>query len=415
MRLFLLLCFIVFPFLSWNQRANALKTVNQLSSPEFKGRGYVGKGDSVAADFLSEQFRLLGAQTLPGQTSYFQPFTLNVNTIPETCVVKLNGKTLELAVDYLPQAQGGSINQSFDHFFRLTPGNIESHLKKTIDSSYANHLILLDLAGCSNRDTIGIFHQIARELAEIRPVVWVQHNKFTHTVSTRALPHPIVEIKAELLEEIASIEMIIQTEFITDYLTQNVIGMIPGRKKSKYICITAHYDHLGKIGPSVYFPGANDNASGVSMLLELMRHYQTHKPKYTLVFMGFAAEEAGILGSKHYLEHPLFPLHQIRFLVNCDLAGTGDEGITVVNGTLHKKQFKKLTKINRKKGYLTKVKIRGRAANSDHFWFSQKGVPAFFIYTLGGSQAYHDIYDKDIPLTEFNDYASLLKDFIRKL
>ena len=131
--------------------------------------------------------------------------------------------------------------------------------------------------------------------------------------------------------------------------------------------------------------------------------------------MAFSAEEVGILGSKHYVENPLFPLNQIRFLINCDISGTGDEGITVVNGTIHKKQFKKLAKINLKKNYLSKVKVRGRAANSDHFWFSQRQVPAFFIYTLGGIKAYHDIYDKGetLPLTAFEAYLNLLIDFIR--
>jgi len=110
-------------------------------------------------------------------------------------------------------------------------------------------------------------------------------------------------------------------------------------------------------------------------------------------------------------------LDEIKFLINCDLAGTGDEGITVVNGTVYKKQFKKLAKINVKKHYLTKVKVRGRAANSDHYWFSQKGVPAIFIYTMGGISAYHDVYDKaeTLPLTEFDDYSQLLIDFIGKL
>ena len=110
----------------------------------------------------------------------------------------------------------------------------------------------------------------------------------------------------------------------------------------------------------------------------------------------------------------MFPLKDIRFLLNCDISGTGDEGITVVNGTIHKKQFKKLAKINVKKKFLSKVNVRGRAANSDHFWFTQRQVPCFFIYTLGGIKAYHDIYDKGetLPLTAFSNYSQLLIEFI---
>ena len=97
--------------------------------------------------------------------------------------------------------------------------------------------------------------------------------------------------------------------------------------------------------------------------------------------------------------------------------GTGDKGVTVVNGTVHKKEFKKLAVLNLKKKYVSKVKVRGRAANSDHYWFSQLGIPAFFIYTMGGIKAYHDVYDKSqtLPLSEFDDLYHLLIEFIEAI
>jgi Zn-dependent M28 family amino/carboxypeptidase len=150
------------------------------------------------------------------------------------------------------------------------------------------------------------------------------------------------------------------------------------------------------------------------MLLYLSKYFSKNKPKYSLVFMAFGAEEVGILGSKYYVENPLFPLNDIRFVVNCDIMGTGDKGVTVVNGTVHKKEFKKLAVLNLKKKYVSKVKVRGRAANSDHYWFSQRQIPAVFIYTLGGITAYHDVFDKaeTLPLTEFSDLSKLLIGFI---
>ena len=165
------------------------------------------------------------------------------------------------------------------------------------------------------------------------------------------------------------------------------------------------------------FPGANDNASGVAMLLSLANYFSDKSPKYNLVFMAFGAEEAGILGSKYYVENPLFPLQDIKFVLNLDIMGTGDEGITVVNGTQHKKQFKLLSDINKKHKYLPKIKIRGRAANSDHYWFSQLGIPSFFIYTMGGIKAYHDIYDRaeTLPMSEFNDLYHLLIEFLSEI
>jgi hypothetical protein len=92
------------------------------------------------------------------------------------------------------------------------------------------------------------------------------------------------------------------------------------------------------------------------------------------------------------------------------LAGTGDEGIKIVNGSVFNDKFDLITSINAQQQLLPKIAIRGEACNSDHCYFYQKGVPCFYIYTLGGIQAYHDIYDKyeTLPLTEFVDYCSLM-------
>ncbi|MDQ6815507.1 MAG: M28 family peptidase, partial [Bacteroidota bacterium] len=127
--------------------------------------------------------------------------------------------------------------------------------------------------------------------------------------------------------------------------------------------------------------------------------------------------EAGLLGSKYFTQHPLFPLKNIRFLLNLDLEGTGDKGITVVNATEYTKAFAALNAVNDSGHYLVKINPRGKAANSDHYWFSEKGVPAFFMYTLGGIKAYHDIFDKaeTLPLTKYEDLFKLIVGFNKDL
>ena len=76
------------------------------------------------------------------------------------------------------------------------------------------------------------------------------------------------------------------------------------------------------MGKDTFFPGANDNASGVSMLLNLAKYYKAHPANYSIAFIFFSGEEAGLLGSKYYSEHPIFPLSKIKFLVNLVLLGT---------------------------------------------------------------------------------------------
>ena len=82
----------------------------------------------------------------------------------------------------------------------------------------------------------------------------------------------------------------------------------------------------------------------------------------------------------------------------------------VVNSTAQQRFFDKLTEINKKDNLLVNVKPRGPACNSDHCPFVEKGVPAVFIYTMGGISAYHDVFDRPetLPLTEFDDLYRLL-------
>jgi len=185
--------------------------------------------------------------------------------------------------------------------------------------------------------------------------------------------------------------------------------MIKGESDS-IIIFGAHYDHLGQIGKSVYFPGANDNASGVTMLLNLAKYYSSKntKPKYTLLFLFFSAEEVGILGSQYFCEHPMVDLGRVKLMLNIDMAGTGDKGITVVNGSVFKKDFRQLDSLNNLHHYFVKVASRGEAKNSDHYYFYQHKVKSFFIYTMGEYSEYHNIYDRPESLG-LNGFENLLK------
>jgi Zn-dependent M28 family amino/carboxypeptidase len=195
---------------------------------------------------------------------------------------------------------------------------------------------------------------------------------------------------------------------IEEVKTDNIYAFIPGKEiPDSFIVFTAHYDHLGNID-TTYFPGANDNSSGVAMLLDLMRYYKNNPTKYSVAFFFFTGEEIGLLGSKYYVEHPLFDLNRIKVLINLDLMGGGSEGIMVVNGKIFQDDFNTLKKINDEKGYNISIHSRGKAQNSDHYWFTEKGVKSFFIYTMGDIKAYHDIYDKANKLT-FTNYETIFK------
>ena len=265
---------------------------------------------------------------------------------------------------------------------------------------------------------------ISGKLTQTDTATWVnaQHriivnvkDKLTWSVSTEVANYTMIDVDRKAVSgKLNHIKVDIDNKFIPAFETENVAAMVQGTAvPDSFIYITAHYDHLGGMGKHTYFPGANDNASGIALMLNLARYYALHPPRYSMVFIAFSAEEAGLLGSKYYTENPLSPLQKIKFLINTDLAGTGSEGITVVNATEFPNQFALMNQINDKEKLLVKINARGKAANSDHYFFTEKGVPAFFFYTLGGIKAYHDVFDKSVtlPLTSHTQLFHLLIKF----
>lgn len=395
------------------QRDEALEVLNDLCADDMYGRGYVKFGHIKAAKYIQEYYKKVKLKSFKKGT-YLQPFEIKANTFPYDLEVSINERILKEGEDYILDPSSGSANGKFklEIVDNRSINDFISKLSYSKITKLKGRAIVLNSSTTNNVDTLKIFNDLKIGLSQLCPVLWINNDKFTWSVSKDASEFPIIEIRDSMLQNADSISLKISNHFLNDITTHNVIGKVNG-KKNKTIIISAHYDHLGMMGEAI-FPGANDNASGIAMLLSLAKYYSNKTPKYNMVFMAFGAEEAGILGSKYYVEHPYFDLGEIKFVVNLDIMGTGDEGITVVNGVQHKKQFKELSKINQDKNYLPKIKIRGRAANSDHYWFSQLGVPAFFIYTMGGIKAYHDVYDcsATLPLTEFNDLYQLLIDFV---
>ncbi|MFP5471132.1 MAG: M28 family metallopeptidase [Bacteroidia bacterium] len=400
-----LFLFFVLHLSVFSQQEFAKSFVSVFASDEFKGRGYVDGGNEKAAQYLADQFARFGVK--PYAQTYFQKFGISVNTFPSPTHVIINDSILTEGVDYIVDPYSGSSSGVFSCFY------VDFFNLSKASTQIKNTVFVIDPSITQNKDSIAILQRLKYQLSNTHPVVWLNSGKLTWSVATEQGQNAILEIKKETFGRPNELKIDVKNEYIQHFETQNVIGFIKGKKKKKHIVITAHYDHLGKMGNAI-FNGANDNASGVASMLYLAQHFASKKPKYSMVFIAFGAEEVGLLGSEYYVKNPAFPLKQIKFLINLDLNGTGEEGVTVVNGTLHKKEFLKLTNINNEQHLLEKIKVRGQAANSDHYWFTQQSVPAFFIYTMGGVSHYHDVYDRPetLPLTEFNDLTSLLIQFI---
>ena len=431
MRSLIILLFIsAVPVYSYPQDIRyARSVVDTLAAPGMHGRGYVNDGDKIAAAFIENEFRKFGLKSF-GE-SYRQEFTLSVNTFPEKVNVSNRGigdKLLSPGEFFIVDPASASISGKYDIvWFDSTVVSSKKRLRSFTRARLHDKVLVIDKKGIP-KDKAGFLKNAEQNKYGAKAIVVLNNKKLTWSASQTVLPFASFEFLVpdssdKYCREWKWLGFDVENKFIPDYKTQNVIGYIPGSEyPDSFIVFSAHYDHLGVMGTDVegkevYFPGANDNASGIAMMLNLVKYYSVSKPKYSIAFMAFGAEEAGLVGSKYYVEHPLFPLKQIKFLINTDLAGTGDDGITVVNGTVHNTEYKQLVKLNAQSSYLKDVKARGKAANSDHYFFTEAGVKAFFIYTMGGIKAYHDIYDRaeTLPLTEFEDYFRLINDFIKYL
>lgn len=124
---------------------------------------------------------------------------------------------------------------------------------------------------------------------------------------------------------------------------RNVGGLLRGTDpalKDEYVIVSAHFDHLGARGDDFY-PGADDNASGVAMMLEVARCFvqSAEKPKRTVLFVGFDLEEAGLYGSRYFAENSPVPLGAISLFVTADMIGRSLGGVckpfVFVMGTEH--------------------------------------------------------------------------------
>lgn len=410
--LFLFMVFFAFTGQAQNE-AYARKVIKKLTSPAMKGRGYVKQGDQKAADYIARQFEK--NKLLSFEEDYFQPYSFPINTFPGKMKVAVDGQKLHPGSEFVVSSASPSLMGDYDLLYAPDSVFNDSTLERYIKNMFFENSFLVingNFKANYGKSIDGIKGIVV--LSDRNP--W-WHVSEADQVSTTCW----IKTKIEYFPERAkTISIEIENEYLPSYPTQNVIACVKGKSDTNnYIVFTAHYDHLGMMGRKAYFPGANDNASGTAMLLDLASWYSKadNQPEKSMVFMAFSGEEAGLYGSTYYVEHPLFPLEVIDFLINLDMVGTGSEGITVVNGEAYKDVMDELQSINNQ-FYLPEIKARGEACNSDHCPFYNKGVKSVFIYTRGREHLeYHTIYDisKDFPFTVYNGLFKLLTTYVNQI
>jgi len=199
-----------------------------------------------------------------------------------------------------------------------------------------------------------------------------------------------------------------ETEYFPDAQSCNVVGLIEGSDpdlKNEVIIIGGHLDGQGKMD-DVVFPGALDNASGVSDILGAAKALSGSgiKPKRSILFVLIGGEECGLYGAKHYCKNPLFPIEKTQMMINLDMVGNGTD-FFVDGGKTHTELFKHFETANnnfihRKMTASETRKNYGRP-RSDASIFKEAGIKTFGLWTRGSVHPvyYHHPMDKTNVLT----------------
>lgn len=389
--------------------ARVKQTIKELTSSKYHGRGAALNGDHRAAEYLENQYKEIGIK--PISQTYFQSFLYNINTFPGKLKLSTNEGQLKPGIDYILKATCGSGKGSYP-IVRVDSSIFENDeaLLKFLQRDLTNSVVVYSKKHF--KEFTAKSPDLLKQLYSAAAIIELQDKKLTMALADDTFETPVFEVLASSFSStVQSVTFAVENDLVLNHTANNVMGIIEGTtKKDSFIVITAHYDHLGTLGKKTYFPGANDNASGVSMLLEFAHYYKTHPSAYSILFIAFAGEESGLIGSSYFVKNPAIELSKIHFLINLDLLGTGDDGIMVVNGSVFKDQYNLLVDLNNEHKFVAAVKARGEAANSDHYPFYKNDVPCFFIYTLGGVAAYHDVQDiaKTLPLTKYKEVFQLI-------
>ena len=193
--------------------------------------------------------------------------------------------------------------------------------------------------------------------------------------------------------------------------TRNVVMLLPGQDelfKNEYIIIGAHFDHLGMGGPGsssravdtvAVHHGADDNASGVAMMLELAEKFAHTKGshKRSIIFIAFTGEELGLLGSKYFTENPGIDLSKVNAMINLDMVGRLTDSTSLqIAGVGTAEGFKDFVIANSDTSIIKFSFSNEGYGPSDHSSFYGKNIPVLF-YSTGAHLDYHtpsDTYDK---------------------
>ena len=392
------------------------KVVKELSSAQYQGRGYARGGANKAGYYLEKAYRKVGVDAVTRQH-----FTLDINTFPGSMKLSVDGRKLTAGTDftvreYCPAAHGTYPVYYIDTL-HYDAAKIFSDLEKP---EYKNAYVVCDFWFTYKHSADFKKLQSADGAPNAGLILtWDEPLKFYKAYGEKVNPKPVIWVLSKQIpRNTKHITVDIDNKFLKNYRCFNVIASVEGVRHDSCYVFTAHYDHLGNLGRKVFYPGANDNASGSAMLVTLAAYFAKHQPKYDTFFIAFSGEDANLRGSTYYAEHPVYPLEMIRYLINVDMVGDDNPVLYCETSDQGQRGYELFEKINGEKRYFKSLNHGKLAANSDHYPFAQHGVPCIFLENAEGSAFpyYHTTKDnwKNAVFDSYVPVFKLITDFIER-
>jgi Peptidase family M28/PDZ domain/PA domain len=399
---------------------NAKKHINYLASDELKGRLTGSEGEQKAFEYIQNEFKNYGLTPMGESNQYIQSFKfIFKKEVDNKTALSINKKKMALGKDFYPLSYSSN-----------GADNAKSiYVKYGIDAADLNYN---DYAGLDNlKNKIFIIetsspdgnHPHSKYLAYLdlhvkietalqkgaAGIIFINHDKNSENPSeklkskAKQFDIPIVFIKNpddfDLLINNQDISMTVQINTI-EKEAHNVIGFINNHQTNTVI-IGAHYDHLGMGiegslydgGPAIH-NGADDNASGTAMLIELARELKNeNNSANNYLFIAFSGEELGLYGSNYFVKNPTLDLSKTDYMINMDMVGRFDtsKGL-MINGVGTSPEFENLLKIDHRSVLSIKTSKSG-VGPSDHTSFYLNDIPVLHFFT-GAHDDYHKPSDK---------------------
>ncbi len=430
-----------------------LNHIKYLSSDELKGRRSGTPEDRVARDYIVRQFKAAGIDPLSPDGSYFQDyeFVQSLDLGPAN-QLSFGGQSYSAGLDFTPLGFSSNTELTADAVFVgygfdigdslnwhdydsvdvkgkwvviLRGGPDDNGAHSPFDSHMALRKKVLVARDHEAGGVIFISQPDDEDLIKLRydqsfsgaglPVVHVSNTLANNILSP--LGKTVKDIRDELnitqspLSSPLGMTIHAKVDLVKHMApAANVVGIIPGNDpelKNQYIILGAHFDHLGLGGPGsgslkpdtvAVHNGADDNASGVSGVIEAGEYLSAHRNelKRSIILMAFDGEELGLLGSKHFTSEPLIDLKQVDVMINMDMIGRSVDHKLTIGGTGTSPDFEVyMGEFNR--GYQFELGFSKEGYGpSDHASFYTKDIPVLFFFT-GTHEDYHkpsDDWDK---------------------